>query len=163
MAGVWIEVGNRRMKVELTGDGAALVEGAPYAVDLQELEPGVLSLLWIDATGRVKSYRCAADEGSVVVDGERIEVATCDPRSLRAGGAGTAASGPKPLKAPMPGRVVRVLVSGGDTVDAGQGCIVIEAMKMQNELKAPKAGLVRKLAAQVGETVAAGAVLLVVE
>jgi biotin carboxyl carrier protein len=59
--------------------------------------------------------------------------------------------------------VVRVLVAAAETIAAGQPCIVIEAMKMQNELKAPKAGVVRRLAAVEGETVAAGAVLLVVE
>ena len=64
----------------------------------------------------------------------------------------------------MPGRVVRVLVApGGRPWPKARACIVIEAMKMQNELKAPKAGVVGKLAAVVGETVAAGAILLVVE
>jgi biotin carboxyl carrier protein len=163
MAGVWVEVGGKRLKVELGTDGPVTLGGAGYAVELQELEPGVLSLLWTDDSGRVRSFRCVADDGAVVVDGERVEVAIHDPRSLRASGAGAAASGPKALKAPMPGRVVRVLVAEGDTVEAGQGCVVIEAMKMQNELKAPKAGVVRKLAAGEGETVGAGAVLLVVE
>jgi biotin carboxyl carrier protein len=163
MAGVWVEVQGRRLKVELAADGAVFVNGAGYAVDLQELEAGVLSLLWTDDAGRTRSFRCVADEGVVIVDGERVEVAIYDPRSLRTGGAGAAASGPKALKAPMPGRVVRVLVADGEAVEAGQGCVVIEAMKMQNELKAPKTGVVRKLAAEAGGTVAACAVLLVVE
>ena len=163
MPGVWIEVRDKRVQVELTGDGAALVDGKRYAVDLRELEPGVLSLLWTDREGRTRSLRCTAEEGAVVLDGERIEYALYDPRSLRGVSAAGAVSGPKTLKAPMPGRVIRVLVANGDAVEAGQGCVVIEAMKMQNELKAPKAGVVRKLGASVGETVAAGAVLLVVE
>lgn len=163
MAGVWIEVGSKRLKVEFAADGAVLVDGASCSVDLKELEAGVLSLLWTDAAGRVRSYRCTAADGAVLVDGERVEYAIYDPRSLRCAGAAATESGPRPLKAPMPGRVVRVLVDEGDTVEAGQGCVVIEAMKMQNELKAPKAGVVRKLAAKVGETVAAGAVLLVIE
>jgi biotin carboxyl carrier protein len=163
MAGVWVEVQGRRLKVELAADGAVFVDGAGYAVDLQELEAGVLSLIWTDDAGRARSFRCVDDDSAVVVDGERVEFAIHDPRSLRAGGAGAAASGPKALKAPMPGRVVRVLVAEGDAVEAGQGCVAIEAMKMQNELKAPKAGMVRKLAARVGETVAAGGVLLVIE
>ena len=163
MAGVWVEVGGRRLKVELAVDGAVLVDGVPFRAEAQEMEAGVLSLLWTDDTGRTRSFRCVAADGAVVVDGERVEVAIYDPRSLRAGGGGAAASGPKALKAPMPGRVVRVLVADGDAVEAGQGCVVIEAMKMQNELKAPKAGVVRKLAAGVGDTVGAGAMLLVVE
>jgi biotin carboxyl carrier protein len=163
MAGVWVEVGGKRLKVELAADGSAMVDGTAFAVDAQVLEPGVLSLLCTDDSGKTRSFRCTAEDGAVVVDGERVEVAIHDPRSLRASGVGAAASGPKALKAPMPGRVVRVLVTEGEVVEVGQGCVVIEAMKMQNELKAPKAGVVRKLAAGVGETVGAGAVLLVVE
>jgi biotin carboxyl carrier protein len=163
MAAVWVELGGRRLQVELGAGGAFSVDGAAFAVDARELEAGVLSLLWTDAEGRTRSFRCVPEEDAVVVDGERFAYTIHDPRSLRAGGAGASVSGPKPLKAPMPGRVVRVLVAEGDAVEAGQGCLVIEAMKMQNELKAPKAGVVRKLAAGVGETVAAGTVLLVVD
>jgi biotin carboxyl carrier protein len=163
MAGVWVEVGGKRLKVELASAGPVLIDGVELAVDLQELEPGVLSLLWTDSTGRTQSFRCVAEGSAVVVNGELVNYSIYDPRSLRGAGAAATVSGPKALKAPMPGRVVRVLVLEGDVVEAGQGCVVIEAMKMQNELKAPKAGVVRKLAAGVGETVAAGAVLLVVE
>jgi biotin carboxyl carrier protein len=162
MAGTWIEVLGRRVKVEL-GEASALVDGVAFAVDLRELEPGVLSLLWTDTEGRTRSFRCVEDDEAVVVDGERVEYGVWDPRSLRGTAAEGGESGPKPLKAPMPGRIVRVLVATGETVQAGQGCVVVEAMKMQNELKAPKAGVVGRLAATVGETVAAGAVLLVVD
>ncbi len=162
MAGTWIELRGRRVKVEL-GEGSALVDGIAYGVEGRELEPGVLSLLWTDSQGRTRSFRCVAEEDAVVVDGERVEYGVWDPRSLRGTAAAGGESGPKPLKAPMPGRIVRVLVVAGETVQAGQGCVVVEAMKMQNELKAPKAGVVARLAAVVGETIAAGAVLLVVE
>jgi biotin carboxyl carrier protein len=62
----------------------------------------------------------------------------------------------------MPGKVIRLLVREGDTVEAGQGLVVVEAMKMQNEMKSPKAGQVVKLSAHVGATVAAGEVLVVI-
>jgi biotin carboxyl carrier protein len=167
MAATWVEIRGKRYKVEIGPDGVATVDGVSYRVDLLELEPGVLSLLWTDADGHTQSFQCIADtdgEGeAVVIDGERHAYSVFDPRSLRSVAASASESGPRPLKAPMPGRVVRVLVAAGDKVAAGQGCVVIEAMKMQNELKAPKAGFVRKLAAAEGETVAAGAVLLVVE
>ena len=65
------------------------------------------------------------------------------------------------VKAPMPGKVVRVLVAVGDMVEAGQGIVVVEAMKMQNELKAPRAGKVTGITAKVGATVKAGEVLAV--
>jgi biotin carboxyl carrier protein len=163
MAGVWIEIAGRRLRVELPQGAPALVNGVPFAVDLRELEPGIVSLLWTDPDGRTRSFRCSTDAEAVLIDGQRIEYAVYDPRSLRGAGASGAETGPKPLKAPMPGRIVRVLVAAGETVAAGQGCVVVEAMKMQNELKAPRAGRIARLTAAVGDTVPAGAVLLVVE
>ena len=63
----------------------------------------------------------------------------------------------------MPGRVVRLLVAEGDAVEAGQGIVVVEAMKMQNEIKSPKKGIVKKIAATAGTAVNAGDVLAIVE
>ncbi len=168
MASVWIEVRGKRLKVSLPGSGApASVDGEPFQVDLCELQPEVLSLLWTQADGTVRSFECIADstaEGAgLIVDGERIPYAVFDPRSLRSISAATSASGPRPLKSPMPGRVVRVLVAAGEVVTAGQPCVVIEAMKMQNELKAPRAGTVARLNAVAGQTVPMGSILLVVE
>ena len=71
--------------------------------------------------------------------------------------------GPRKLVAPMPGKVVRVLVQEGTDVEAGQGVVVVEAMKMQNEIKSPKKGVVRKLVASENAAVNAGDVLAVVE
>lgn len=139
------------------------VDGQVLALEVRELSPGRLSILHTGADGRVRSYECIAEEGAVLVDGRRIAYEIADPRSLRAGAAAAGAAGPKALKSPMPGRIVRVLVAAGDAVEQGQGCVVIEAMKMQNELKAPRAGVVGKVNAVAGETVGAGAVLLVVE
>ena len=67
------------------------------------------------------------------------------------------------IAAPMPGKVVRLLVAEGDAVEAGQGLLVVEAMKMQNEMKAPKPGTVVSLTAREGATVAAGEVLAAIE
>jgi biotin carboxyl carrier protein len=87
-----------------------------------------------------------------------------DPRSLRARKkkAGDE-SGPRKLVASMPGKVIRVLVSEKAEVEAGQGIVVMEAMKMQNEIKSPKKGIVQKLIAVEGATVNAGDVLAIVE
>jgi biotin carboxyl carrier protein len=115
-----------------------------------------------------KVYRCVLEESAegtaVHLAGERMLYRVEDPRSLksrrsRQGGA----DGPKPLKAPMPGRVVRVLANVGDQVEAHQGIVVIEAMKMQNELKSPKTGRLVELRAEPGATVAAGDVLAIVD
>jgi biotin carboxyl carrier protein len=127
------------------------------------LEPGILSLL-IDG----ESYQCVLDraeeESAVYINGRRYGYRVEDPRSLRATRSRPEGeSGPRPIKAPMPGRVVRVLVAEGVEVEAHQGVLVVEAMKMQNEIKAPKAGRVVALRVQAGATVKVGDVLAVIE
>jgi biotin carboxyl carrier protein len=100
----------------------------------------------------------------VVINGHRYGFEVEDPRSLQGRrGVGGTAQGPRPVKAPMPGRVVRLLVEVGDEVVEGQGVVVIEAMKMQNELKASKAGRVARVGVLVGDTVGSGDVLVVIE
>src|SRR5947209_17816953 len=84
-------------------------------------------------------------------------------RCTRGARGGGGEAGPKKVTAPMPGKVVRLLVSEGDTVEAGAGVVVIEAMKMQNELKSPKAGKVQRVAVAEGATVNPGDTLVVVE
>ncbi len=160
---VWLEVEGEKRRVELPAEiGGAMecsVDGRPVAVDVKVLQAGVLSLL-IDG----RQYRCVLDGDGVVIGGQRFGFEVADPRSLQGrhgGGGGT--DGPRPVKAPMPGRVVRVVVAVGDAVEEGQGLIVIEAMKMQNELKSPKAGRVGKIAVSVGDAVGSGDVLIVVE
>ena len=169
MPAATIQLQNRSFKVELPSgpDALALVDGAPVSVHLEQPQPGTLSLLHTLPGGTVRSYTAMLDrtpEGDVlVINGERIPFAVHDPRSLK--GTTTAASdtGAKPLKAPMPGRILRVLVAVGDVVETSQPCLVIEAMKMQNELKAPRAGTIQRLSVAPGDTVTAGHILLVVE
>lgn len=84
------------------------------------------------------------------------------PRIRDAGGADRV-DGPQRVTAPMPGKVVRVLVKPGDAVQARQGLVVVEAMKMENELRSPRAGTVAEVRVAVGTSVEAGAVLVVVE
>jgi hypothetical protein len=181
---VWLEVRGKRVRVELGATGLqsealsagvgsgpmeCSVDGRPLWVDARLLEPGVMSLLITypdgqdpDRAGR--QYRCVLDGDGVVIGGRRFGFEVDDPRSLQGRrGTGTGTEGPRPLKAPMPGRVVRVLVEVGDEVGEGQGIVVIEAMKMQNELKSPKAGRAMRVGAAVGETVGSGDVLVVVE
>jgi biotin carboxyl carrier protein len=161
---VWVKVEGRKLRVELPADttGGVIdcsVEDRTMQVDVCAMEPGVLSLI-VDG----RQYRCVLDGDAVIIGGRRFEFEVEDPRSLRGRrGAGEGAAGPRPVKAPMPGRVVRVLVSEGDEVAEQQGVVVIEAMKMQNELKSPKAGRVARVAVAVDTTVGAGEVLIVVE
>ncbi len=101
--------------------------------------------------------------GEVSVNGRVFHVQVFDPRRFRGRQANGAATGKRIIAAPMPGRVIRILVEAGQTVEAGQGLIVVEAMKMQNEMKAPHAGTVTKIKTSLGATVTAGDVLLVME
>jgi biotin carboxyl carrier protein len=160
---VWLEVEGKKVRVDLPaevgGAMACLVDGREVTVDVCWVGEGVLSLV---LEGR--QYRFLMDGDGVVVRGRRYGFREDDPRSLagRRGGA-EGADGPRAVKAPMPGRVVRVLVEVGAVVEMGDGVAVIEAMKMQNELKAPKAGRVVRVGVAVGDTVGQGAVLVVIE
>jgi biotin carboxyl carrier protein len=158
---VWLEIEGKKRRVELPVDGAGecLVDGRVVAVDVRRLQPGVISVV---LEGR--QYRCVLDGTGVVIAGRRFEFEVNDPRSLQGSkGAAGGAQGPRAIKAPMPGRVVRLAVAVGEDVGEGQAVVVIEAMKMQNELKSPKAGRVVRIAAAAGDTVGAGDVLVVVE
>jgi biotin carboxyl carrier protein len=114
-----------------------------------------------------RSYEARVEEHPgllvVVIDGYRFEIDVRDPRRLRRGASGRGAAGVQTISAPMPGKVVRVLVMAGDVVEAGQGLLVVEAMKMQNEIKAQRAGKVLTVSAREGETVAPGESLATIE
>ncbi len=111
-----------------------------------------------------RSYSVASLGGhEFSVNGRVFRVEVFDPRGMRARRTVGAAEGRQAVAAPMPGRVIRVLVEAGQAVEAGQGLIVVEAMKMQNEMKSPKAGRVIEVKASDGATVAAGDVLIVIE
>jgi biotin carboxyl carrier protein len=100
----------------------------------------------------------------VFVGGRSHRITLTDPKRLRGGAvAGGHADEAARIMAPMPGKVVRVLVSVGDQIDVGAGVAVVEAMKMQNELKSPKQGTVTAINVQVGATVNGGDVLAVIE
>lgn len=160
---VWLEINGKKRRVDLPqGIAGALecsVDGHTVQADARMLEPGVMSLI-VDG----RQYRCVLDGDGVWIGGRRHIFVVSDPRSLAGRrGTGGGAEGPRPVKAPMPGRVVRVLVESGTEVAEGQGVVVIEAMKMQNELKSSKAGHVSRVAVAPGDTVSSGDVLVIVE
>jgi biotin carboxyl carrier protein len=117
------------------------------------------------------SYRCRVGTSSgahntfiVWVRGRSYEIQISDPKRLRSSQEESSHSrGEARILAPMPGKVVRVLLSVGAPAQLGTGILVVEAMKMQNELKSPKAGTVTQLNAKPGDTVNAGDVLAVIE
>ena len=126
--------------------------------DVRQPEPGVYSVL---LDGRV--YEARVEPGAVVVNGRRFEIEVRDPRTWTGARRAAGHARAEQVTAPMPGKVVRVLVGVGDSVEAGQGLLVVEAMKMQNEMKSSKAGRVASLAAREGAAVAAGEVLATIE
>ena len=124
----------------------------------EQVEPGVWSAL-IDG----QSVEVCLDGKWAWVGARVFAVAVDDPRELSAEAGGSGPTGRRELRAPMPGKVIRVLVAEGDEVAAGQGIIVIEAMKMQNEMLSPKAGRVVTVNVQSGDAVATGQVLAAIE
>jgi biotin carboxyl carrier protein len=121
--------------------------------------PGIFSIL-IDG----RSYQATVlAPGTIQVNGRIFSVEVFDPRELRQRSSTSGSQGRQNIAAPMPGKVVRLLVSAGDLVEARQGLIVVEAMKMQNEMKSPKAGTVVEVKTKEGATVTAGEILVVIE
>ncbi|MBA2380456.1 MAG: acetyl-CoA carboxylase biotin carboxyl carrier protein subunit [Blastocatellia bacterium] len=161
------EVNGETVDVEVRREGSkvwASVDGLEYELDVTEPEDGVYSMI---DHGRVHeaSVQPAAGGGyAVTMDGAVTDIKIFDPRKLRGAGADAAAAdGLAEIKTAMPGKVVRVLVNEGDAVEKGEGVVVVEAMKMQNELKSPKAGTVKSINAGEGSIVAAGDVLAVID
>ena len=161
-----LEIDGQMIEGEFTlADGAAQLSfgGATREAQVSEPEPGMFTIIINDHV-----YRCALEESpggavDVIVNGERIPVAARDKKHLRGQAGATAASGQVKLSAPMPGKIVRVLLSAGDEVAARQGVMVVEAMKMQNEVQAPKAGRIVEIKIAEGQTVNAGEVLAIIE
>lgn len=124
--------------------------------------PGVFSVL----LGK-KSFSVAVvqrgSELEVWAGGKRRVVSLSDPRDRAAKSGRVSAAGPVEIRAQMPGKVIKLLVEQGSMVEAGQGVIIVEAMKMQNEMKSPKSGAVGKIQAAEGSTVVAGETLMVIE
>jgi pyruvate carboxylase subunit B len=162
-----VDVNGNRVDVAL--DGAAVtVDGTTVDAHLRELEGTPVRLVSVgDAVHRVVVRRGESRGRYVLwIDGYRYDVEALDERTRairELSGAAAAASGPAPLRAPMPGLVVRVSVKPGDRVEAGQGLVVMEAMKMENELRSSAAGTVRAVHAQPGGAVDKGALLVELE
>ena len=144
--------------IEISAGRFRIGDGPEREASVETPQPGVYSVL-LDG----RSYLARVEEGVVPVNGFRYEIEVRDPRRWSRQSRGGAHAGAQDIKASMPGKVVRVLVAVGDAVEAGQGIVVVEAMKMQNEMKAPRAGKVIAIAAKAGATVTAGDVLATIE
>jgi acetyl/propionyl-CoA carboxylase alpha subunit len=164
-----VDIGGRRLQVVVTraDDGFAVsVDGRVHQVDAARIDAHTLSLVvdsvWsnevslaADPIGGLLDVHVGATPVAVMLNGRRRW-------GRREEGAGSG-SGPQRLVAPMPGKVVRVLVKAGDLVAARQPVVVVEAMKMENELRASREGTVAEIHASEGMSVDAGALLAVIQ
>ncbi len=164
-----LEIEGQIRSVELAGTGGApggamhvRVDGREVAADMAEIAPGVFSVI---VGGRATEVRIEPVASGIVVHtrSRQYHARVRDPREWRRGRAGAMeAERRQQVTAPMPGKIVRVLVAAGETVQAGQGLLVVEAMKMQNEIVAPRSGTLEKLLVREEQTVNAGELLAVI-
>jgi biotin carboxyl carrier protein len=143
-------------------DGREIKLNANETPDAREVEPGVYSILR-HGKSYVVRVRPGPDGLLVEVGDSRWQAEVRDPRNSGRRQNSAIGSGRQKIASPMPGKVVRVLVTEGQQVEPGQGLIVVEAMKMQNEMKATKAGKVVEMRTKEGATVGAGEVLAIIE
>jgi biotin carboxyl carrier protein len=140
------------------------VDGHEFMVDGRRTGRNNYSLL-IDNRSFEVDVDTTEDEYRVLMDGRTYRIHMSDERQVRFGGrqSGIEVSGRQEVKIPMPGKVVAVLVNEGDTVAKGQGLVIVEAMKMENEARAPGDGEVKEIRVKTGESVESGQVLAIVE
>jgi biotin carboxyl carrier protein len=163
----YVRVGDEELEVVLDGDEMT-IDGTSARAHLADLEGTPVRMLTVgDEVHRIVVRRGSVrGRYTIWVDGFRHEVEALDER-MRAirelAGASSAPAGPSPLIAPMPGMIVRVNVQAGDVVQPGQGLVVMEAMKMENELRAQSTATVKRVLAQPGTAVEKGTLLIELE
>jgi biotin carboxyl carrier protein len=159
-------VNGKSVEIELSrtdqGSIAATIDGETIVATVQRVEDGLYWLEWNNRSFEI-SVMPDGDAYSVSLGGRRIAVEIVDSRNALRKAAQHGHDGMAELRAPMPGKVVKVLVTEGADVEVNQGLLVIEAMKMQNEVKSPKKGVVRKIGVKEAAAVNAGDLLVVVE
>src|SRR5574341_894874 len=161
-------LGDESYTVEIEETGKSVyrvsVDGHEFVVDGKKTGRTNYSLI-VDNRSFEIEVDNAEDEYRVLVDGRNYHVHLVDERRMRVGGAQSDSQlqGRQRVSVPMPGKVIAVLVSEGDMVEKGQGLVIVEAMKMENEVHSPIAGAIKEIKVKPGDTVEGGAVLLVVE
>lgn len=158
-------VGDEPFEVVIHSDDRVEVNGQIVTVDLQHIAGGQVWSLLVENHAYEVHTEFAEGSWEVLIDGERHEVVVEDERLRRLkalGGKAAKAGGDVPIKAPMPGLVVKVPVAEGQPVAANQTIVILEAMKMENELRAPRAGVIKSVKVQPGQPVDQGQVLVIV-
>ena len=157
------ELNNEKHEIEIKRDGEkvfARVDDREYNLEASEVEPDVYLL---KNDNRIYQIYVAPN-GVVNVGNHQLEIKLIDPKRLRGSkAAGANTEGISEIKTAMPGKLVRVLVEVGEEIKQGDGVLVVEAMKMQNEMKSPKDGIVKEIRFAEGATVNAGDILAIIE
>lgn len=157
------ELKNEKFDVEIKRDGEkvfARVGDREYELEASEVEPDVFLFKYNNQISQIY----VAPNGIVNLGNHQLEIKVIDPKKIRAKSNGDEiADGVVEIKTAMPGKIVRILVEEGAEVAHGEGVIVVEAMKMQNEMKSPKDGVVKKIRVEEGVNVNAGEVLVIIE
>ncbi len=143
-------------------DGETVEVDAAQLAASAEVEPDVYSILHDGKSYEVRVFK-GPDGLTVQAAGRRVNAQVRDPRDYTKGSRHAVGSGRQNINALMPGKVIRVLVKQGESVEIGQGLVVVEAMKMQNEMRASRPGHVAEVRVKDGDTVGAGETLLVLE
>ena len=163
------EIGDDKYELEIKHEGDrinAVIDGEPLNAQVSQPEPNVFLFKHegqVIEAFVVPSARSDA-ANSVWIKGREYRVKVFDPKRLRGAGSNTdVTQGLAEVRAAMPGKVVRVLHEAGAAIEKGDGLIIVEAMKMQNELKSPKTGIVKTVNVSAGDTVSAGDVLAAVD
>jgi biotin carboxyl carrier protein len=157
------ELNNEKYNLEFKREADkvfAKIDDREYELEASEVEPDVYLLKHNNRIHQIY----VAPNGIVNVGNNQFEVNLFDPKRLRSSASGdVAADGIAQIKTAMPGKVVRILVAEGAEVLQGDGILIVEAMKMQNEMKSPKDGIVKEIKVAEGTTVNAGDVLAIIE
>jgi len=163
------EIGDAKHELDIKRDGEnvyADIDGRNYELEASQPEPNVYLLKHENKVYEifVSPNEKAGEPYQVRAGMHDLEIKLIDPKRLRGTGSSDAlADGVAEIKTAMPGKVVRILVEKGTEVKKGEGVVVVEAMKMQNELKSPKDGIIKDIRIAEGATVSAGDVLLSIE
>jgi len=162
------KLGEQSYRVEIEETGKSVyrvsVDGNEFVVDGKKTGRTNYSLI-VDNRSFEIEVDNAEDEYRVLVDGRSYHVHLVDERRVRVGDgqSDSQIQGRQRVSVPMPGKVIAVLVSEGDVVEKGQGLVIVEAMKMENEVRSPIAATVKEIKVKAGDTVEGGAALVIIE
>jgi len=162
---ITITIQGTQRTVELTHPGGKprwQIDGQSFEADAFEISPGIYSVL-VDGNSIEVRIEGHSSQLQVVANGKEYLASIENPRALKKNRAGAAQiEGRQNVPAPMAGKIVRTLVKAGDEVQSGQGLLIVEAMKMQNEIRSPKSGKIERVTVIEGQTVSPGDIVVVV-